>query len=100
MSEVFAVGVGLVGAFTGLIVGFFLAKRMGLTPSTREYKIAYEELEQRYKEMNSRWRGRIKEYDQPSELQQMANSGAAGDDLVTMLINNIGGMKSVPSWLG
>jgi hypothetical protein len=72
---------------------------MGLAPSTREYKIAYEELEQRYKDMNSRWRGRIKEYEQPSELQQIAGSGVAGEDLVTTVIANLGGMKSIPAWI-
>lgn len=49
--------------------------------------------------MNNRWRGRIKEYEQPSELQQIANSGAEGDDMVNMILQNIGGVKSLPRWV-
>jgi len=101
VSSIELVGVGSLGATLGLLVGIFISRRMGLTPSARELKQALEANESYYKQMVSRFRGRLKEYEQPSELQRFAQNtqGVAPDNMIEMLASELPNIRGLPRWL-
>lgn len=101
MSEILAVGTGLIGAATGLLTGLLLAKVIGLRPEVRELQRALEANDYYYKQRIARLKGMMKEYEQPTELQQMAHQlqGANSQDMISMLVQNLGGIKGIPKWL-
>jgi len=101
MNEIAVIGIGLFGAALGLITGLIVAKYVGLQPETRELQRALAANDEYYKQRIARMRGMFKEYEQPTELQQMASQlqGAAPGDMVSMLIANLGGIKGLPKWL-
>ena len=96
---ILAVGTGMIGGTLGYVLGL-LTKRF-LSPSVKELNQTIEANDRWYKQTMGRMKSRFKEYEQPSELQQMA-AGADGmeqGDLVSMVIQNIGGIKSLPRWV-
>jgi len=98
MSEIIlAAGMGLVGASIGFILGV-LTKKF-LNPTIKQYKQAIEDGENYYKTQIARYRGRLKEFSQPSELQSIANSGAQAEDMVNMFLNQLGNIQGMPKWM-
>lgn len=101
MLEIACIGVGALGASIGLLSGIFLAKKLGISPTVGQLKQALEINEAYYKQIISRLKGRMKEYEQPTELQQIAQQaiGANPQDAISMLVANIGAIKGIPRWL-
>jgi len=94
-------GIGCLGATIGLISGINIARRMGLTPSAKELEKALNANENYYKSMVARFRGRLKEYEQPSELQQFASKfqGENPENLVQLLANELPNVRGIPRYL-
>jgi len=101
MSEMFNILSGVcIGSVLGLIIGVWMAKYTGLSPSSRELKRALIENEEHSKTMQSRLKRRIAEFEQPPELQQMVQGlDLNSPDAVNMLINNLGSIKGIPRWI-
>ena len=100
MSEiVLPMAVGMLGATLGLLLGRFWQKLEA--PSIKTLRLALEDSEQYYKSQIGRYKGRLKEYEQPSELQQMASNlqGAPEGDVISAFVSQIGGMRGVPRWI-
>jgi len=98
---ILAIGVGSIGAIIGLFLGFFMAKRMGLTPSAKELQRALDASEDYYKTMMGRFRGRLKEYEQPSELQRLSSrvEGESQEDMITAFANELPNIRGLPRWV-
>ena len=102
MSEyIFAGGIGCIGATIGFIIG--MKYQRYLRPDARELEKALQYADENYKTMQSRLRNRLREYEQPAELIQTANQLSTVDlsspEAINMLIQQFGGMKSLPRWL-
>ena len=95
--ELFA-GLSL-GASLGLVSGILVARKLGLTPHAKELSKALDENESYYKTMLSRLKGRLKEYEQPSDLQRLAQSTNGAEDPVKMLLGNLGNIQGIPKWI-
>jgi Na+/glutamate symporter len=101
MSEILAIGVGTFGASLGILAGIVLARRLGLTPSAKELEHALDANEDYYKTYIGRLKGKMKEYEQPTELQQFAHAqqGVAPENLAAMLAAELPNVRGIPRWL-
>ncbi len=90
-----------IGATLGLISGIIISKKMGLTPSAKELEKALEANESYYKQTIQRFKGRLKEYEQPSELQRLAHQtkGAEPENIIAMLANELPNIRGLPGWI-
>lgn len=101
MSELALIGACSIGASLGLFFGVMIARKIGLTPSAKEYARALDANEEYYKNMVARFRGRLKEYEQPSELQNFAAKAGGQNpaDLVGLLSSNLANIRGLPAWV-
>ena len=100
MSEIILpIATGMLGVTLGLILGRFWQKFE--SPSVKTLRLALADSDMYFKSQIGRYKARLKEYEQPSELQQMAGNmqGASEGDMVTAFVNQIGGMRGVPRWI-
>ena len=99
MSEIIlAIGTGLCGVAVGYLFGVVTKRYM--SPRVKDLQRVIEDEEVYHKKMIGRLSRRIAEYEQPPELQQMANQQVENPaDLVNMLVSNIGGIKGLPRWV-
>ena len=87
------------GVSFGYLLG--LKSQKGINPTVKSMQAALDV----EKEIHQRQLGRLKkqlgEWEQPQELSQMAAKmgGMGTEDMVSMFINQIGGMKNIPGWL-
>jgi hypothetical protein len=100
MSEmILAVGCGSIGASLGFLLGIITKKF--LSPKNIEYRQMLKENEEYHKTQLGRMRARLKEYEQPSELQRFANgvNGQDPKDLVGLLANELPNLRGLPKWV-
>ena len=87
----------------GLIIGyvFGIVTKRFLTPRASELRKALEENQDHYKSQLGRMRARLKEYEQPSELQGFANKYQGSDpkDIVGLLSNELANVRGLPRWV-
>ena len=90
-----------IGATLGLISGIIVSKKLGLTPSAKELGKALEANESYYKQTIQRFKGRLKEYEQPSELQRFAHQtkGVEPENMIAMLANELPNIRGLPAWI-
>jgi len=100
-SLVLALGMGMIGAALGFILGM-ITKRF-TNPAISELQKALNVADQAHKEGIARLRSRLREYSQPPELQQVASAitqgGLQGDDVITMISNALPSIKGIPAWI-
>ena len=101
MYELAIIGACALGASIGLFLGIWVARKIGLTPAAKEFARALDANEEYFKTMIARFKGRLKEYEQPSELQRFAShaSGQNPADLVGLLGSELANIKGLPTWL-
>ena len=89
------------GSSLGLVSGMIISRHIGMTPHAKELSKALDENESYYRQMVARLKGRMKEYEHPSDLQRLAQSanGAQGEDQISMMLNNLGSIKGIPGWI-
>lgn len=100
MSElVLAIGAGLSGVSIGYLLG--LVTKRFTNPSVKELQKALELSEDNYKRQLARFRGRIREYEQPPEIMQISNQtgGEVNADSLRMLAQNLPSIKGLPKWV-
>jgi hypothetical protein len=85
----------LSGASLGLILSNFVKNQREDVKILRQ---ALKDMEEYHKATIARLRGRIKEYEQPTELQQIAQIENI-DDIIAVLSQNLAGIKGIPRWL-
>ena len=90
-----------IGATLGLISGLVVSKRLGLTPSAKELSKALDANETYYRQTIQRFKGRLKEYEQPSELQRFAHQtkGVEPENMIAMLANELPNIRGLPAWI-
>lgn len=88
-----------IGVSLGLVGGIIVSRKLGLTPHAKELSKALDENETYYKTMLARLKGRLKEYEQPSDLQRLAQGTQGAEDPVTMLLGNLGNIQGIPKWI-
>lgn len=90
-----------IGSSLGLVLGMLISRHIGMTPHARELSKALDENESYYRTMIARMKGRMKEYEHPSDLQRLAQSAsnAEGGDQLNMLLSNLGSIKGIPGWI-
>lgn len=90
-----------IGASLGLVSGMIISRHIGMTPHAKELSKALEENESYYKTMVARLKGRMKDYEQPADLQRLAQSASSvqGEDQISMILNNLGNIKGIPAYL-
>jgi TusA-related sulfurtransferase len=101
MSEIALMSGACIGVSLGLISGIIISRKIGLTPQAKELSHALEENETYYRTMINRFKGRLKEYEQPTDMQNLANkmSGLPEGDMIAMLSNNLGSISGIPKWI-
>jgi hypothetical protein len=85
------IGIGvLIGFVTGMVVKKFE------DPRITAYRQALEATEMHYKESIARMRNRLREYEQPRQMQQIASMENVGFD---QLIDELANLPQIPKYL-
>jgi hypothetical protein len=94
-------GAGSLGATLGYVLGLITKKFT--SPTVQQLSRALAENDAWYKTQIGRLKSRLKEYEQPSELQQFAHKYAEEaqnpENLVQLLSNELGNIRGLPRWL-
>lgn len=98
LDNIGTIGIMSLGAILGLVLGYFFYSKVGLTPSAKAYKEALEAQEENIRILKGRYNARLKEINQPSELQRIASLEGSTEDLVTQFSAILPSLP-IPKWL-